>query len=176
MRVLGIDPCKSRNLGFCLLTLDEGGEVVRLDSGVHFIPTDDPSLRLLDVHDFVVDLILDNHVTDVAYERSIGGGFGPTREALGETCGAIRLAAAECHVTCHSVQGSSASKLWTGSGKSSKPRTMRVARERFWRDSKSYREIRPSEDGKTSVFEHEADAMMVSHFVLMQDREENVAA
>ena len=147
-------------------TLESGGEDVRLiSSGVLVLSTDDPNLRLMEIHEFVVDRILDSRVDAVAIERTISGGFIGTSELVSAAVGVIRLACAECGVPCHAITTSSMARTFTGSGSRSgkKSRTKRRAKELFWPEFATYSRISEEVGGD---FEHVADACGIAYSAL----------
>jgi len=83
MIVIGLDPCSTKNLGFCVFN---DTELVTCGTNV-LVGIN----SFLEINDFMEELVEDYSPDLVIMERSIGLGFAPLREKICENTGAIKM-------------------------------------------------------------------------------------
>lgn len=173
--ILGFDPPSSINFGWsCFRVCD--GEATLADSGVEILPkSDDARVRLLHVERFVLSLFgRFPNIRAMCFERSIGGGWAPTRENLAECTGVIKLIGGHQDVEIISVHTGQMAKDMTGSATKigKKTRIKRIVKDIFFPESKTFIEIASyvNDEGKRIEFlEHQADAIFLgAHSLLKQ--------
>lgn len=171
--ILGFDPPSTINLGWSCFRVCDGVASVA-DSGIEIIPrNDDVRGRLLHIESFILSLF-DRfpYVRAIVMERSIGGGWAPTRENLAEATGVIKLIGAHRGVEFIAIHTGQMAKEMTGSATrlGKKSRLKRVARDTFFPEAKTFIEIASYIDDKgqrVEFFEHQSDALLLgAHHLL----------
>jgi Holliday junction resolvasome RuvABC endonuclease subunit len=165
--ILCFDPPSTTNLGWACFKV-KNGVATLAGSGVEVIPNDDDDVRvrLLHIEAFVTSLFAKYpNITVMCFERSIGGGWAPTRENLGEATGVIKLIGGHRDVEIVAIHTGQMAKDMTGSAKKAgkKSRIKRLAKDTFFPDSKTFIEIAHyinDEGDRVEFFEHQADAIL----------------